>query len=153
LNQFFQKEIIEDNIALYTTIAGFFLNELKRIPQIGDTIQHDNLILEIIDLAGAHMTSIGGSKNLVSKIRSFSHTELNVFPFNNRTFLGTLILLGICFDGSEVLKLNRSNSLVNGFYCQKKHRFDCLRVRFATILTPFVCRLYNRRIGSLSAPN
>jgi beta-1,4-mannosyl-glycoprotein beta-1,4-N-acetylglucosaminyltransferase len=108
--------------------------------------------LEIIELAGAHMSSIGSSKNLVSKIRSFSHTELNVFPFNNRTFLGTLILLGICFDGSEVLKLNRSSSLVNGLNCHKKHRFDCLRVRFARILTPFVCRLYKRRIGSLSAP-
>jgi putative hemolysin len=58
LNQFFQKEIIEDNIALYTTIAGFFLNELKRIPQIGDTIQHDNLILEIIDLDGLRIDKI-----------------------------------------------------------------------------------------------
>ena len=58
LNQFFQKEIIEDNIALYTTIAGFFLNELKRIPQIGDTIQHDNFILEIIDLDGLRIDKI-----------------------------------------------------------------------------------------------
>ncbi len=58
LNQFFQKEIIEDNIALYTTIAGFFLNELKRIPQIGDTIQHDNFTLEIIDLDGLRIDKI-----------------------------------------------------------------------------------------------
>jgi putative hemolysin len=58
LNQFFQKEIIEDNIALYTTIAGFFLDELKRIPQIGDIIQHDNFILEIIDLDGLRIDKI-----------------------------------------------------------------------------------------------
>ena len=83
---------------------------------------------ELIELAGVHMTSIGGSKNLANKIQSFSHTEFNVFPFNNRTFMGALILLGVCFDGSEVLKLSRSGSLVNGFCCNKKHRFDCLRV-------------------------
>ena len=108
--------------------------------------------LEIIDSAGVHMSSIGDSQNLTRKIRSFSHTEFNVFPFNNRHFLGILIFLGICFDGSEVLKLNRNGSLTSHFCCHRKHRLDNLRICFGRVLMPFIHWLYKSRVGNLSAP-
>lgn len=108
--------------------------------------------LEIIDSAGVHMSSIGDAQNLARKIRSFSHTEFNVFPFNNRIFLGVLIFLGICFDGSEVLKLNRKDTLANKFYCHRKHHFDSVRLCLGRVLLPLIHRLYKTRVGNLSAP-
>jgi beta-1,4-mannosyl-glycoprotein beta-1,4-N-acetylglucosaminyltransferase len=108
--------------------------------------------LEKIDSGGVHMSSIGNSQNLKRKIRSFSHTEFNVFPFNNRAFLGILIFLGICFDGSEVLKLSRDGSFTRNFGCHRKHRLDSLRLCIGRVMMPFIHWLYMSRVGNLSAP-
>lgn len=50
INQFFQKEIIEDNQSKYTTISGFMIEHLKRIPAIGDKVEVENLVFEIMDM-------------------------------------------------------------------------------------------------------
>jgi hypothetical protein len=107
---------------------------------------------EVINSAGVHMSSIGNSQNLARKIRSFSHTEFNVFPFNNRIFLSILIFLGIFFDGSEILKLDRSGPLRSHFCCRRKHRFDYIRLCLGRVLMPFIHGLYKSRVGNLSAP-
>lgn len=58
LNQFFQREVIEDNIEHYTTISGFILNELKSIPTAGDRLVHNNISLEIMDMDGVRIDKV-----------------------------------------------------------------------------------------------
>lgn len=58
LNQFFQKEIIEDNISNYTTVAGFMLDHLKKIPSAGDKIKDGNCEYEIMDVDGLRIDKI-----------------------------------------------------------------------------------------------
>lgn len=42
----------------FTTLVGLFINELKRIPQVGDKIKIDDLVLEIIDKDGQRVDKI-----------------------------------------------------------------------------------------------
>jgi putative hemolysin len=58
LNQFFQKEIIEDNISNYTTVAGFILDHLKKIPSAGDKIKDGNCVYEIMDVDGLRIDKV-----------------------------------------------------------------------------------------------
>jgi putative hemolysin len=58
LNQFFQREIIEDNISKYTTVAGFMLDHLKKIPNIGDKVEDQNCHYEIMDIDGLRIDKI-----------------------------------------------------------------------------------------------
>ncbi len=58
LNQYFQREMIPDNIAQYTTVAGFFLHKQKHIPKGGDVIRSGNLTLEIVDMDGVRIDKI-----------------------------------------------------------------------------------------------
>ncbi len=58
LNQFFQKEIIEDNISKYTTVAGFMLDHLKKIPNAGDKVDDGNCEYEIMDIDGLRIDKI-----------------------------------------------------------------------------------------------
>ncbi len=58
LNQFFQKEIIEDNISKYTTVAGFMLDHLKKIPIVGDKFNDGTCEYEIMDLDGLRIDKI-----------------------------------------------------------------------------------------------
>lgn len=58
LNQYFQREVIEDNISQYTTAAGFMLEHLKNIPKSGDKVEYGNYIFEIIDVDGIRIDKI-----------------------------------------------------------------------------------------------
>lgn len=58
LNQFFQKEVIEDNISKYTTVAGFMLDHLKKIPIVGDKFNDGTCEYEIMDLDGLRIDKI-----------------------------------------------------------------------------------------------
>ena len=107
---------------------------------------------QIIENAGVHVSSIGDSENLSRKIRSFAHTEFNVFPFSNKLFLKLLIFLGICFDGSEVLKFSPIVDQNLRLQCRRGHRFDELRVAVARGVLPLVKYLFKIRIGNLSSP-
>lgn len=62
LNQYFQREIIEDNIAHYTTISGFILNQLQVVPKTGDKVTHENYEFEIMDMDGVRIDKILMSK-------------------------------------------------------------------------------------------
>jgi len=116
-------------------------------------ISHWNLSnLEIVIDAGNHYSSMGDSKNLSQKIQSFSHTEFNVFPFNNSSFLSILIFLGIKFDGSEVFELSSKLDTSVDFLCSRRHRHDGIRKMVAIRLQPLVAILYRMRVENLSSP-
>ena len=65
LNQYFQREIIKDNISKYTTISGFLLEHLKTIPSAGDKVDHNNLQFEIMDMDGNRIDKV--LMNLIKK--------------------------------------------------------------------------------------
>lgn len=50
LNQYFQREVIRDNISKYTTISGFLLEQLRNIPKAGDSVDNNNVRFEIVDM-------------------------------------------------------------------------------------------------------
>jgi putative hemolysin len=58
LNQFFQREVIEDNVSLYTTVAGFMLDHLKEIPQAGDSLEYGQYYFEIMDIDGLRIDKV-----------------------------------------------------------------------------------------------
>lgn len=58
LNQYFQQEIIQDNISKYTTISGFLLENLGSIPNTGATLKHKNYEFEIVDMDGNRIDKI-----------------------------------------------------------------------------------------------
>lgn len=58
LNQYFQREIIEDNISQYATISGFMLEHLRSIPNAGDMVSHKNMQFEIMDMDGNRIDKI-----------------------------------------------------------------------------------------------
>ncbi len=58
LNQFFQKEIIVDNIGNYTTISGFILDHLKKLPKTGDIVTYSNFTFEIMDMDSVRIDKI-----------------------------------------------------------------------------------------------
>lgn len=58
INQFFQSEIIEDNINNYTTISGFILFILQSMPNTGDKVTHEKYVFEIIDMDGIRIDKV-----------------------------------------------------------------------------------------------
>ncbi|MNS78620.1 Magnesium and cobalt efflux protein CorC [compost metagenome] len=58
LNQYLNKEIIENRPNRYTTISGFIIYNLKRLPQTGDVFVHENYRFEIIDMDGRKVDKI-----------------------------------------------------------------------------------------------
>ena len=42
----------------YSTIAGFVLNKIDKIPQIGDKFTYNNFIIEIVDIDGQRIDKI-----------------------------------------------------------------------------------------------
>ena len=58
MNQYFQREIIKDNISKYTTISGFLLEHLKTMPTAGDKVDHTNLQFEIMDMDGNRIDKV-----------------------------------------------------------------------------------------------
>jgi len=58
LNQYFQHEIIPDNISSYTTVAGFLLRQIKSLPKTGAIIVHDKYSFEIMDIDGVRIDKV-----------------------------------------------------------------------------------------------
>ena len=58
LNQYFQTEIVEDNINRYTTISGFILSQLNEIPKAGDIVQWGNYRFEVMDIDGVRIDKV-----------------------------------------------------------------------------------------------
>ncbi|MNL35444.1 hypothetical protein D3C87_1574770 [compost metagenome] len=58
INQYFSKEMIEDNIGNYSTISGFMIDHLKTMPHAGDIVIYDNLKFEIMDMDGVRIDKV-----------------------------------------------------------------------------------------------
>jgi putative hemolysin len=58
LNQYFQQEIIEDNLSTYTTISGFILYKMESMPKVGQKLYHENIVIEIMDLDGNRIDKV-----------------------------------------------------------------------------------------------
>ncbi len=52
LNQHMERPLIEEKNSAYTTVAGFVLNQLERMPMTGDSVRTDDLMLEVVDMDG-----------------------------------------------------------------------------------------------------
>lgn len=107
----------------------------------------------IIDDAGVHCSSFLSTHELKDKIRSFSHTELNTFPWNNSLFLFLLSKFGVSFDGKEVLKLTRRLDHTHfGNLCSRKHRADRIRVFAASKIARITECAFEKYVSKLSGP-
>jgi hypothetical protein len=108
---------------------------------------------KIIEDGGSHFSSFLDARGLRDKIRSFSHTELDTFPFNYVVFLRLIRKLGIPFDGSETLELVTGFDGLNSSseFCSY-HKFDQVRMRVSRLIQPSIRRLFEMRVKSLSAP-
>ena len=58
INQYFQREVVESDIAKYTTISGFILSEIQNIPKTGDKVVHKNSEFEVLDLDGVRIDKV-----------------------------------------------------------------------------------------------
>ncbi len=58
LNQFFAREIIENNISHYSTVAGFMMDHLKAMPHEGDIVEYENFKFEIVDMDGVRIDQV-----------------------------------------------------------------------------------------------
>lgn len=108
----------------------------------------------IVVNGGFHFTTFMSAKLYKEKIKSFSHTELDIFPFNNRFFLFVLLKLGISIDGGERLKFIKEEDSSRTFsLCESKHRFNKSREALSKSIQPHIQKLFNERVMSLSSPD
>jgi beta-1,4-mannosyl-glycoprotein beta-1,4-N-acetylglucosaminyltransferase len=102
---------------------------------------------------GNHFTTIGASSLFREKIRSFSHTEFNVFPYNTKPFLFMISKLGIQLDGSEVLRLDLAPIESQGIkLCSSEHKLDKFRLALAQVIRPLVRFTFWVRVRAISSP-
>ncbi|MBC5992841.1 hemolysin family protein [Pontibacter cellulosilyticus] len=62
LNDYLGYKFIPEDSKLYTTLAGFMLHQLAQVPHIGDKLQNDGYLLEVIDMDGSRIDKILLSK-------------------------------------------------------------------------------------------
>lgn len=58
LNQYFRKEVVRDQPLHYTTLAGFILFQLQRLPQTGEVLTLDHYRMEIVDMDGKRIDKV-----------------------------------------------------------------------------------------------
>ena len=58
LNHYLGKDLLEENNNAYTTVAGFFLNHLERLPIVGDQVTEPNFIGEVMDMDGNRIDKV-----------------------------------------------------------------------------------------------
>lgn len=58
LNQYFQKNLTNENIPEYSTIEEFLKSTMIEIPKVGNTLEYDQKIFEIVDMDGSRIDKI-----------------------------------------------------------------------------------------------
>ncbi len=58
LNNYFSKEVIEDNIKNYSTISGFIIDRLKAMPHTGAIVDYHQYRFEVVDMDGVRIDQI-----------------------------------------------------------------------------------------------
>jgi beta-1,4-mannosyl-glycoprotein beta-1,4-N-acetylglucosaminyltransferase len=111
-------------------------------------------VARIFANGGTHFTTFLTARQFKEKIKSFSHTELNVFPFNTVAFLQLIIKLGITLDGKEILKLSRELETMGTYrFCSSDHKFDNFRIKIARLIQPTIQNIFLSKVKNLSIPN
>src|SRR5690606_13822200 len=58
INQFFGRELINEDHSKYTTISGFILHTLRAIPITGEKLEVEGLTIEIVDMDGLRIDKL-----------------------------------------------------------------------------------------------
>ncbi|MBX2981753.1 MAG: HlyC/CorC family transporter [Flavobacteriales bacterium] len=58
LNQHTGKLLMDEDTSAYATVGGFFLNRLGHLPVVGDTIQDERFIGEVLDMDGNRIDKV-----------------------------------------------------------------------------------------------
>ena len=58
LNHHVGQLLVEENTNAYATVGGFFLSRLERMPLVGDTIQEDRFVGEVMDMDGNRIDKV-----------------------------------------------------------------------------------------------
>lgn len=58
MSQFIEDFVIDFEEIDYSTIAGFVLANINKIPQLGDKFYYEDLVFEIIDLDGNRIDKV-----------------------------------------------------------------------------------------------
>lgn len=58
VNQYFEKEVIPDDPEKYTTIAGYLLCLLKKIPKTGAVSENESCSIEVVDMDGVRIDKL-----------------------------------------------------------------------------------------------
>lgn len=105
--------------------------------------------IEYID-SGYHLSYFAKPKELARKIKSFSHAELNTFPYNISLFWIMIKKCGIDFVTGECLEYSTKNQIVlSGVNCNKSHTMNFLRKRLSSFLKPLLVNCFSKRVGSI----
>jgi putative hemolysin len=57
INNFFGEEILEPN-PHYSTVAGYVIDQMKTMPEVGDQFENDFFFIEVIDLDGRRIDKV-----------------------------------------------------------------------------------------------
>lgn len=58
LNHFIGDDFLPENNPFYSTIAGFLLHRLERLPKVGEQIEYEGRKLEVMDMDGAKIDKV-----------------------------------------------------------------------------------------------
>jgi putative hemolysin len=58
LNQFLGRAVLDEDSTGYTTVAGYFLSRLDRIPAVGDRIADEHFHGEVMDMDGNRIDKV-----------------------------------------------------------------------------------------------
>ena len=58
LNEKLDRELIEENNGAYSTVAGFILDQLEKIPKAGDKVEGNGFTLEVLDMDGNRIDKV-----------------------------------------------------------------------------------------------
>lgn len=109
--------------------------------------------VKFFTFGGVHCTTFLNARDFQQKLRSFSHSELNVFPINTRFFLYLLLKLGITLDGKEVLQATTPPKLLKSIVvCHRNYFFENHRTWIAGFVRHFIKYVFDTRVHSLRGP-
>lgn len=58
LNHFLQDDFLVENNPFYSTVAGFIFHKLERLPEVGESFEHEGRAFEIVDRDGAKIDKV-----------------------------------------------------------------------------------------------
>lgn len=58
LNRFLERDLLEENTDAYTTVAGYFLYQLERLPVPGDQVRGTGFTGEVLDMDGNRIDKV-----------------------------------------------------------------------------------------------